>query len=61
MLLLHVSVPVDYLHGDRLQRNAVVMLSKVPEDDQQGPEHIEGAAQRMVDVRLLYGVSIARK
>jgi hypothetical protein len=61
MLLLHVSAPVDYLQGDRLQSNTVVMLPKVPEDDQQGPKHIEVAAQRMVDVRLLYGGSVARK
>jgi len=61
MLLLHVSGPVDCLQGDRLQRNTVVMLPKVPEDEHQGPKHIEGAAQRMVDVRLLYGGSVARK
>jgi len=48
MLFLHVSAPIDYLQGDRLQRNTVIMQPKMPEDDRQGPKHVEGAAQRMV-------------
>jgi len=49
MLLLHVSGPIDYLQGDRLKTNTVIMLPKMPEDDRQGPKHVEGAAQRRVD------------
>jgi hypothetical protein len=48
ILLLHVSAPIDYLQGDRLQRNTIIMLLKMPEDDRQGPKRVEGAAQRMV-------------
>jgi hypothetical protein len=40
--------PNHYLQGDRLQRNTVIMLPKMPEDDRQGPQHVKGAAQRMV-------------
>lgn len=48
MFSLHVSAPIDYLKGDRLQRNTVIMLPKIPEDGRKGPKHVEGAAQRMV-------------
>jgi hypothetical protein len=48
MLLVHVSAPIDYHQGDRLQRNTVIMLLKMPEDDRQGSKHVERAAQRMV-------------